>query len=173
MSKTCLHHTKSPHSATWWVIGSHCIAVNNGVLAFVWPLSMCDAINEHSRRCGCVCASIKDKTRLNFLNHSCGVCMVPHPHGGRVPMHVTEEAFMAPILHLDRLLGHKREKCSVHLKADVFSCTKCSTDTTKLELHSVWGYSQTGSNLFLIFMKPLSGDMHDNTSTVFIRTCKC
>jgi hypothetical protein len=57
----------------------------------------------------------------------------------------------------------------MHLKADVFSCAKGSAHTTEYKANSLWGKAEARSHLLLIFVKPLSGDVDLNTTTISIR----
>ena len=67
-------------------------------------------------------------------------------------MHVTEETFLARILHFHWSTSAQSEKARVHLEADVFACTKCSAHAAKLQTNFFFRHGKAIGNLLLIFM---------------------
>jgi hypothetical protein len=81
-----------------------------------------------------------------------------HPDLGWMAMHVSEEGLFASVLHLDGSSDGKSQETTVHLKADVLSCTECTADASKSEKDVVLGEAETVCNLLPVFVQPLSRD---------------
>jgi hypothetical protein len=118
-----------------------------------------DAIDEHCWRGAGVSAAIEYESRINFDDLAVCVCVMSHEDGGRMAMHMTEEAFFSAVLHLDRTSSLQREQTAVHLKADVFACAERTSNATECEPNLVCGQIEASRYLCEVFMQPLSGNM--------------
>jgi hypothetical protein len=101
MCKTRLNDAEASHCTARRIVGPDRVSINGGVITGVWALRMSNAIDEYRWRCAGVCATIEDHSRLNPLNFPVAGGVMAHPDLCRMAVNVTEERFLATVLHLD------------------------------------------------------------------------
>ena len=131
MSKAGLHDSKTTHRATWRIISTHGVSVNNGIRALVRALSVSNAVNKNRRRRRRVRPAIKDKSCFYFYDATIRCGMVSHPDLCWMAMNVSKEALFTTILHLYWTTGAHRQQGSVYLQADVFASAKRAANSTE------------------------------------------
>ncbi len=158
VGEACLHDTEAAHRPARQVVGAHGVSVDGGVEAFVRPLGVCDAVDQHRRGGRCVCATVEHHPRFDPLDDTLRRGVMTHPNRGRMPVHVSEEALLTAVGHTDRAASAQRQQTGVDLQADVFASTERAAHSPERQADLLRVEIEAGGDLGSILVQPLRRD---------------